>query len=52
MLQLRLHRPLQPEQDVPDEFEPGALPVAPDKGPMPVGIPDDPELDRVVDPEA
>jgi hypothetical protein len=37
---------------VPDEFEPGSLPVEPDEGPVPAGIPDDPEHDRVIDPEA
>ncbi len=52
MLQPRLHKPYQPVQDVPDEFEPVDLPVAPDKGPVPAGIPEDPEHDRVVDPEA
>jgi hypothetical protein len=28
------------------------LPVEPDQGPVPPGIPADPEHDRVVDPEA
>ena len=35
-----------------DEMEPGLLPVEPDEGPMPTGIPSDPEHDRIVDPEA
>ena len=52
MPQSSLHKPYQPSQDVPDEFEPGSLPVEPDEGPVPTGIPDDPEHDRVVDPEA
>ncbi len=38
--------------NVPDEFEPGAPPVEPDEGPVPAFIPDDPEHDRVVDPSA
>ncbi len=46
------HKPYHPSQDVPDEFEPGSLPVEPDEGPVPAGIPDDPEHDRVIDPEA
>ena len=46
------HKPYHPSQDVPDEFEPGSLPVEPDEGPVPAGIPADPEHDRVVDPEA
>ena len=38
--------------NVPDEFEPGAPPVEPDEGPVPASIPGDPEHDRVVDPAA
>jgi hypothetical protein len=38
--------------DVPEEFEPGAPPVEPDEGPVPAPVPDDPEHDRVVDPAA
>lgn len=52
MLDIHLHRPYQPTPDVPDEIEPGALPVQPDQGPVPALIPDDPEHDRVIDPEA
>ena len=48
----RLHKPLHPINDVPDEFEPGESPVEPDEGPVPASIPDDPEHDRVVDPAA
>ncbi len=44
------HHPHTPH-DAPDEIEPDSLPVEPDKGPMPTHIPDDPELDRVVNPE-
>lgn len=44
------HRPQHPNTDVPDEFEPGSMPVQPDKGPVPFHIPDDPEHERVVDP--
>lgn len=51
MVDTRLHKPYQPVQDVPDELEPGALPVGPDEGPVPALIPDDPEHDRMVDPE-
>ena len=40
-----------PGHDVPDEFVPGSMPVEPDEGPVPDGIPDDPEHDRVIDPE-
>lgn len=36
----------------PDDFEPSLLPIDPDQGPVPSGIPDDPEHDRMVDPEA
>jgi hypothetical protein len=41
----------QPIHDVPDEPAPGAMPVEPDEGPVPAAIPDDPEGDRVIDPE-
>jgi len=45
-------KPRQPDQDVPEEFEPGAPPVEPDEGPVPAFIPDDPEHERVIDPGA
>jgi pimeloyl-ACP methyl ester carboxylesterase len=45
-----LHLPHHPGNDVPDELEPGALPVEPDEGPVPSHIPDDPEHERVIDP--
>ncbi len=48
---LKTKHPL-PNQDVPDEVEPGSLPVAPDEGQVPNHIPNDPELERVVNPEA
>jgi hypothetical protein len=35
-----------------DDPEPGMLPVEPDQGPVPPAIPENPENDRVVDPEA
>ena len=35
-----------------DDPEPGSMPVEPDQGPVPPIIPDDPEHDRIVDPEA
>ncbi|CAN5322370.1 hypothetical protein BH11PSE9_BH11PSE9_20080 [soil metagenome] len=40
----RIHEPPEPE--------PGDLPIEPDEGPVPTGIPIDPEHDRIVDPEA
>jgi len=45
-------KPNIPNNDVPEEFEPGAPPVEPDEGPVPDHIPDDPEHDRVIDPGA
>ena len=51
MLNARLHKPYQPIQDVPDDLEPGALPVEPDEGPVPALIPDDPGQDPVIDPQ-
>lgn len=35
----------------PDEFEGAPLPVEPDEGLVPAMIPDDPEHDRLIDPE-
>jgi hypothetical protein len=49
-LRHRLHHPHPPNHDVPDEFDPGPLPVEPDEGPVPDGIPEDPEQGRIVDP--
>jgi hypothetical protein len=43
-------KPHQPNQDVPEEFEPGAPPVEPDEGPVHPFIPEDPEHERVIDP--
>lgn len=45
-----LHPPRRPNDDPPDEFEPGPQPVEPDEGPVPADIPGDPERERVVDP--
>ena len=45
------HRPQRPIHDVPNEPVPGSMPVEPDEGPVPATIPDDPEDDRVIDPE-
>jgi hypothetical protein len=45
-------RPHHPASGNPEEFEPGALPVEPDQGAVPSGIPEDPEHGRMVDPEA
>jgi hypothetical protein len=40
-----------PTHDVPDELVPGAMPIEPDEGPVQPAIPEDPEDDRVIDPE-
>jgi hypothetical protein len=45
------HKPNHPNNDVPDEFEPGSNPVEPDEGPVPDSIPDDPEHARLISPE-
>lgn len=50
-----IHTPRKPHRhhgEESDDPEPGALPVDPDQGPVPPIVPDDPEHDRVVDPEA
>jgi hypothetical protein len=52
MVRTTVHKPSHPNTDVPEEFEPGALPVEPDEGPVPDLIPDDPEHERLVDPAA
>jgi hypothetical protein len=44
-------QPYPPAIEIPEEFEPGSMPVEPDEGTVPNGIPDDPEHDRMVDPE-
>jgi len=41
-------KPHHPDNDVPGELEPGALPVEPDEGPNPAFLPDDAEQDGVV----
>lgn len=38
--------------DAEDQSDPAMLPVEPDEGMVPPAIPDDPEHDRMVDPEA
>lgn len=35
-----------------DEFEPGLLPLEPEQGLVPAFIPDDPESERMVGPDA
>ena len=45
------HKPHRPNTEDPDDFEPGSQPVDPDEGPVPPNISEDPEHDRVVDPE-
>lgn len=49
MSSAHFHKPHHPNNDVPEEFEPGALPVEPDEGPVPADIPDDPEHERDID---
>ncbi len=44
------HKPY-PVHDVPDTGVPGSMPVEPDGAPVPPFIPNDPERERVVDPE-
>lgn len=44
------HQPLHPGKND-REDEPDALPVEPDEGPVPAVIPQEPELQRVVQPE-
>lgn len=51
MSRVHLNNPHPRIIDVPDEFEPGSLPVEPDEGPVPDHIPSDPEDDRVIAPE-
>ena len=46
------HKPHRSHTEDTDDPEPGLLPVEPDQGPVPDGIPADPEHDRTVDPEA
>lgn len=43
MSRAHFHEPHHPNNDAPEEFESGALPVGPDQGPVPAPIPDDPE---------
>ena len=45
------HKPHQTPIDEPDDRVPGPMPIEPD-GMVPPAIPDDPEHDRIVDPEA
>ena len=40
--------PAHPGKDGPDDFEPDQLPVEPDEGPVPDGVPDDPGQLRLV----
>lgn len=44
-------QPHHPGHRGPDEVTPSSLPVEPDQGPVPALIPDDPEQERMVDPE-
>lgn len=46
------HKPHRHHGEEADDSEPGSMPVEPDQGPVPPIIPDDPEHDRIVDPEA
>ncbi len=45
------HKQYQSYKDAPDDMELVSLPVQPDEGPVPALIPDEPEHDRVIDPE-
>ena len=45
------HKPHRIPIGEPDDEEALSLPVEPEEGPVPDMIPDDPEHDRVVDPE-
>ena len=45
-------KPYRPNDAVPEEFEPQAPRVEPDEGPVPADIPEDPEHERVIDPDA
>ena len=45
------NQPRHPGKNDPDD-EPDGLPVEPDEGPVPAVIPEDPEQQRVVLPEA
>jgi len=49
MSRAHLHKPHHPNNNGPDEFEPGALPVEPDEGPVPTLIPGDHEHERDFD---
>ena len=48
----RPHKTHRSQRDDPDDPDPGLMPVEPDQGLVPTHIPDDPEHDRLVDPEA
>lgn len=52
MIPIHFPEPHHPNTDVPDEHDPGAPPVEPDRGPPPSRMPDDPEHPRVIDPAA
>lgn len=48
------HAPRKPHStpvQEPDDSDPGLPPVAPEDGLVPPAIPDDPEHDRMIDPE-
>ena len=49
MSRAHFHEPHQPNNDVPEEFEPGTLPVEPDVGPVPALIPGDHGHNRAFD---
>ena len=52
MLPRTPRKPHRSHIEEPDDSEPVPLPVDPDQGPVPPIIPEDPEHDRIVDPEA
>lgn len=51
MLSHSLRKQRNTSPNTPDKADPAHLPVEPDEGPVPSNIPEDPESDRVVDPE-
>ena len=46
-----LHKPHRIPIGEPEEQDGAPMPIEPDEGPVPANIPDDPEHDRVIDPE-
>jgi hypothetical protein len=51
MTRLKMPKPHRTPMDESEESEGAPLPVEPDEGLVPPMIPDDPEYDRLIDPE-